>query len=384
MLEDVGPEAPDDPVEMNDQRGDTPTTPGLKKRGGVGRGMAQDDAALDLILFSREKKWSLVIPSARGLSTCAAGSAVNAANRLRVVQIDGATAIKEGAPEEPNWEHLVGEVNGTRYRVGLAARPELEYHLVGVGAKSLVKKEEDEEEEEEENTRKGKVKKGKKRKGGKAAAAGKGASSKKPLTAKEKKKAREEAASEAAAAAAAKLEADKPKDLTDGNGIEVLFDAVKHTYIISDDVEDKLILLFRNDPVAALKVHACYLKYFDLQINTMDNLRSRLWRRYVRFHLQHKVWDESRYESIRKRYEEVREQMQKANQLLDVTQLDASDTDSDEEKTEAEVSLPSEPSKEKKSKGKGKSKGKLAKGRMDDESSDEDNEAPPPRPASRK
>jgi len=372
MSEDVGPEVPDDPAQMNDLRGDTP---GLKKRGGVGRGMAQDDAALDLILFAREKKWSLVIPSARGLSTCAAGSAVNAANRLRVVPIEGATAIKEGAPEELNWEHLVGEVNGTRYRVGLAARPELEYHLVGVGAKSLVKKEGDEEEEE---IIKGK-KKGKKGKGGKAAAPGKGekggkGASKKPLSSKEKKKAREEAAAEAAAAAAAKLEADKPKDLTDGSGLEVLFDAVKQTYIISDDVEDKLILLFRNDPVAALKVHACYLKYYDLQVNTMDNLRSRLWRRYVRFHLQHKVWDESRYESIRIRYEAVRAELQKADQLLDVTQLDASDTDSDEEKTEAEVSVPSEPSasREKKSKGKGKSKGKSAKARMDDESDGDD------------
>jgi len=368
MDDRVGPEDGDGPLRLN-----TPATPALKKRGGVGRGMAQDDAALDLILFAREKKWSLTIPTTAGTTTCAAGSAVNAANRLRVVHIKGVTTLKGGV-EENNWEHLVGEVKGTRYRVGLAARPELEYHLVGFGAKSLVKSENEENNDDDEDGEKGKKgKKGKKSAKG-AAKARKGSllSNKKGAPQLKGKKA---AAAAAAAAASAKPEVEIPTDQSDGRGIEVLYDAVKNTYIISDSIEDQLILLFRNDPVAALRVHASYLKYFDMQVNTMDNMRNRMWRRYVRFHLQHKIWDDTRFLELCNRFEDIKRKNALAAQVLDASQLDSA-TDSDEEKNDSEAasvvsSVKSE--KIKKLKGKGKNKG---------ESSASEDEKP--RPSSRK
>jgi len=314
--------------------------------------MAQGDAALDLILFAREKKWSLVIPPTKGTTTCAAGSAVNAANRLRVVRIQGSTKTK-GDLVEDNWEHLMGEVNGTRYRVGLAARPELEYHLVGVGAKSLIKKEEEVIVELQEKGGK-KGKKGKK--GAAASAKGKGAAS--PASTKKGagpvKKGGKRGKN---AVEEEEPEIEVPTDQTDGRGIEVLFDPVKFTYILNDDVEDRLLLLFRNDPKAALRVDAAYLKYFDLKVNTMDHLRSRLWRRYVRFHLQHKIWDEARFEELCKRFDEAKVKAEAANKILDASQLEESSTDSEDEEAKlVDTSLAASSATEDSNKGKKKEK----------------------------
>lgn len=251
-------------------------------------GISRDN--VDLILFAREKKWSYLIPS----------NTPHLADRLRVIKITGITKRKEG--EEDNFDHLVGEINGTRYNVGMAARPELEYQIVGVGAKSLIKKE---EEPEEVVVAKGK--KGKKAKAAAAAAA-------KANAAKKKKKA----------------EVEIPSDQSEGQGIKVIFDTIKQTYIIHEDVEDQLILLFRNDPVAALKVDSAYLKYFDLEVNCMNSMRSRLWRRYVRKHLQEKIWNEQRWAELCMRFTQHRKKLEEAQKLLSAADLSSSDSEGED------------------------------------------------------
>jgi len=254
-----------------------------------------------------------------------AGAGLIAANRLRVVRIHGSTSYRN-QPAEDNWTHFVGEVDGSRYRVGGAARPELEVHIVGVGAKNLMIVEEKEqdvaaaEDDEDADAPGEKKKKGAK---GKAVKKGKGK--------KKKKKGAEEDA------AAAVL--DLPKDESGGSGVEVFFDPVKCTYIIHEEVEDKLILLFRNDPVKALQVDSASIKYFDLKINAMDHFRSRIWRRFVRVHLRHRIWDRQRFAELTTRWDEKRKKQKEAD-----AQALHSDTDSnppsDEEDNKKISNLP--------------------------------------------
>jgi len=338
------------------------------------------DQALDLILFAREKKWRYTVPPARENAEClrlvqearekeeaekvalaaasaaaeaeaeaaakkktkrraggksgkdeanveeaepevvvddgypppdppsvwsvVAGSGLIAANRLRVVRIQGSTSYRN-QPAEDNWTHFVGEVDGSRYRVGGAARPELEVHIVGVGAKNLIIVEEQDvvaAAEDDEDAPGGKKKKGAKAK----------------VVKKGKKKKKKGAAEDAAPTVL-----DLPKDESGGNGVEVFFDPVKCTYIIHEEVEDKLILLFRNDPVKALQVDSASIKYFDLNVNAMDNFRSRIWRRFVRVHLKHRVWDRQRFAELTARWDEKKKKQKEAD-----AQALHSDTDS--------------------------------------------------------
>lgn len=284
-------------VEME---GSQPKMPEIKKRLGV----AKDN--IDLILFAREKKWSLQIPS------CIAPHG----ERMRVAYIEDG---------EAKFDHLVGEVQGTRYDVGLCARPELEVHHVGVGARSLVAVEVEEVEEVEEV----KTKKGKKAKAPAKKAAAAAAAAAKKAKRKKGKNAVEEAE-----------EKEVPTDQTDGQGIEVIFDPVKSTYVISPLQEDQLILLFRNDPVAALRVDAAFLRYYDTRVNCMTNQKSRLWRRFVRAHLLDKIYDEARFQALCGRAEERARKAEEANKVWAAEELSSeedSQPDSNPEEDEEVV-----------------------------------------------
>ena len=289
--------------------GSQPKLPEIKKRLGV----AKDN--IDLILFAREKKWSLQIPS------CIAPHG----ERMRVAYIEDG---------ETKFDHLVGEVQGTRYNVGLCARPELEVHHIGVGARSLVVVETEEVEVVEVKAKKGKKAKA----AAKKAAAAAAAAAKK---AKKKGKKTEEVEVK-----------EVPTDQTDGQGIEVLFDPVKSTYILSPLQEDQLILLFRNDPVAALRVHAAFLRYYDTRVNCMTNQKSRLWRRFVRAHLLDKIYDEARFELLVNRAEDVARKAEEANKVWAAEEL-SSDEDSQPESNpeeEEEVVVEKVPKKKEKDK----------------------------------
>lgn len=226
--------------------------------------------------------------------------------------IPGARLRKTYMPQE-DYDHLFKEVTGPTF--GPPARPEIELHTVGVGSK---------------------------------------------IWEKWKKK-------DAEILVTAKEE-------TQGNGIEILFDYSKCMYILSELVEDKLILLLKTDRSKASIINSVYARVGKLEhhlsntFNIVTMEKQRIWRRFIREHLDPASKDKERLTLVEKRY--VEEQLEKERLkmeadregvLLDAAEL-SSDTDSwtassEEEEEEEEVD------KKKKKKGKvlGKKDGK-AKG----------------------
>ena len=134
----------------------------LKRRENV------DRTNIDLVLFTRQKKWATQVPLVPAPQN----------QRLRASRLS-----------DEELEHLMKEVQGQEF--GPPARPDLELQIVGVGA----------QEEEEQFDESG---------------------------------------------------AEIPTDRSGGNGVGVLFDAAKGIYVLSDSVEDSLLLLLRNDFQAAM------------------------------------------------------------------------------------------------------------------------------------
>jgi len=222
-----------------------------------------DKSNIDLVLFTRKKKFATVVPLVPAPHN----------ERLRVSRLS-----------DEDLEHLMKEVQGPEF--GPPARPELELQLVGVGA----------QEEEERYDAKGK---------------------------------------------------EIPTDRSEGNGIGVLFDAAKGVYIISDSLEDSLLLLLRNDFQAAMYIDSASSKAGDKDNYTvgpskypfpeapyLDEKRQRLWRRFVRIHLLPQMKNEERFLLIAARYEETKRKLEEANRVREAGEFSDEPTDSDEDSTD--------------------------------------------------
>lgn len=91
------------------------------------------------------------------------------------------------------------------------------------------------------------------------------------------------------------------QDDSDGRGIELLYDPAKQLYIFSLHVEDRLLLLIKNDMEKAMLINSCMTKFGVHEIFYVDMLRQRLWRRFIRLELLPLLQNKSRIKELIKR-----------------------------------------------------------------------------------
>ncbi len=153
---------------------------------------------------------------------------------------------------QKDYDHLDGTIKGTKY--GMCERPDVEVHTIGAGAK--------------------KVKKLKKKKG---------------LSKEERK---------------ADMEKYKmtPKDMSNGQGVEVMFDKAKKLYILTERQEDKLLLLLQNDPVRGLEVSECKTRNDNFEHSLVEPMQQKIWRRFCKLHLLPYLKNYKRMEELTQRW----------------------------------------------------------------------------------
>lgn len=134
------------------------------------------------------------------------------------------SSIRKVYLKDSEYHHLYDEVKGGKY--GEPSRPEISVYRVGVGAK---------------------VEKKKKKKG--------------------------------------VVDNRIPRDMSKGNGVEILYDSAKKLYILNESCEDRLILLVRNDPEKAAVVNSVVTYNGPFEYSYVDNFVQRAWRRFLSLHI---------------------------------------------------------------------------------------------------
>lgn len=242
------------------------------------KGVTAED--VDLIMASRQKKWSIQVPP---------------------VPVDGGTQTRFATiVEAEDMTHLFMEINTGEYDNN-CARPDLESWIIGAGAK------------EDKAT----------------------VFKRKPAPPKVDKDGNEVKLS--------KREKDKEKriktllkdfplhDKTKGKGMQILYDPARQVFVMSKQVEDKLILLLRNDYQAGNRISEVKIKYGKLELAYVDNHKQRLWRRFIRLYIEDMLYDDNRIISIARRWKKAKEEEIKRNTILAAEDVIYSATDSEEE-----------------------------------------------------
>ena len=84
-----------------------------------------------------------------------------------------------------------------------------------------------------------------------------------------------------------------------GDGVEVLYDHKKIMFIISDRVEDRLLVSLRINEIATNTVYSSTILLNDAEYSVADRLKQKLWRRFLRHYIgSHYQIDISYYNCI--------------------------------------------------------------------------------------
>jgi hypothetical protein len=242
------------------------------------KGVTAED--VDLIMASRQKKWSIEVPS---------------------VAVEGGTQTRYATIiEEEDMQHLFMEINTGEYDNN-CARPDLESWIIGVGAKN-----------DKATVFKRKTILPKKDKDGNDV----------KLSKREKDKEKR----------MKNLLKDFPLyDKTKGKGMQILYDSARQVFVMSKQIEDKLILLLRNDYQAGNRVSEVRTKYGKQELMYVDNHKQRIWRRFIRLYIEEMLDDDIRIISIARRWKKAKEEEIKKNTILAAEDVVYSATDSEEE-----------------------------------------------------
>ena len=125
-------------------------------------------------------------------------------------------------------------------------------------------------------------------------------------------------------------------DESDGDGLELLFDPAKSLYIVSQFIEDQIILLLRTNFMRATQINLIHVKCNQLHdtnsCNFISNLRQRTWRRFLRIFIVPVMNDIDRITQIEERYQAwqiEQEEKRKAGLLKAADDLSSSEDSED-------------------------------------------------------
>lgn len=130
------------------------------------------------------------------------------------------------------------------------------------------------------------------------------------------------------------------KDQSDGKGLEVLYDSGKSLYILTEYVEDCILLLLRRNFIVGSHVsigNFLCKENMTNKINMITEAKRRIWRRFVRHHLLHLLDDVERMTSVEMRYNAYIER--KAKEAIDNDEdiiRDAADLSSSEDSDDSQ------------------------------------------------
>ena len=241
---------------------------------------------VDLIMASRQKKWSIDVP---------------------VTPVEHGSTVRPAEIEDDDMTHLMMEIKEGEFDKN-ASRPDLELLVVGKGAKL-----------EEPSVYL--------RKNYREQLAAYKLAQKNAQSAKERKKLKKPKKG--------KLDQLLAKfpigDTSKGNGIELPFDSARKVFVLSPTLEDRLILLVRNDLAKACVINSGVTYFGKLTQAYIDAPKQRLWRRMIREHILPKLDDEKRMVAIARRVKAAKEAKALKEKVYTAEEVEYSDTDSGED-----------------------------------------------------
>lgn len=239
---------------------------------------------VDLIMASRQKKWSIEVP---------------------VTPVEHGSSVRSAQIEDEDMTHLMMEIKEGEFDNN-AARPDLELLVVGEGAKV---------EEPSEYLRKNY----------REQLAAYKLAQKNAQSAKERKRLKKPKKG--------KIDQMLAKfpigDTSKGKGIELPFDSAKNVFVLSPTLEDRIMLLARNDLQKAAVINSATTFYGKFTQNYVDAPKQKLWRRMVREYILPKLLDEKRMTAIIRRMKSAKEAKVLKEKVFTVEEVEYSATDSD-------------------------------------------------------
>lgn len=241
---------------------------------------------VDLIMASRQKKWSIDVP---------------------VTPVEHGSTVRPAMIDDDDMTHLMMEIKEGEFDKN-ASRPDLELLVVGKGAKT-----------EEPSVYL--------RKNYRELLEAYKAAQQNAQSAKEKKKLKKPKKG--------KLDQMLAKvpigDSSKGNGVEVPFDSARKVFVLSPTLEDRLMLLARNDLAKACVINSGVTYFGKLTEAYIDPPKQRIWRRMVREHLLPKLEDEKRMTAVARRVKAAKEANALKAKQWTADEIEYSDTDSGED-----------------------------------------------------
>jgi|MDTB01.1.fsa_nt_gb hypothetical protein len=245
---------------------------------------------VDLIMASRVKKWSIEVP---------------------IVPMPSHSTIRAAEISDEDMAHLLMEIKEGEFDKN-AARPDLELLTVGKGARK---------EEASVYKRTAYME---------AMRVYKEAKENPELTKEEKKKFKKPKKN-----ATDVLLSNHPMgDISQGKGVEIPYDSARKVFVLSPTLEDRLLLLIRNDLPKASVVNQGVTFYGKANTVYSDRLYQRQWRRLLREHFLPKLQNEKRMVAIAKRLKAAKDKSKVKGKILTADEVEYSATDSDESEEE--------------------------------------------------
>ena len=267
-----------------DTREDAMTEEELKEKYLKRAAVTSDD--VDLIMASRTKKWSIEVP---------------------VVPLPIHSTVRPAEISDEDMTHLFMEIKEGEFDKN-SARPDLELLTVGKGARK-----------EEPSVYKRKAYQ-------EGLRLYKEARANQNLSAADRRKVKKPKKT----ATDSLLDKAPIGDTSNGKGIEVPYDRARKVFVLSPTLEDRLMMLVRNDLKKACIVNQGITYYGKFETAYVDNGYQRLWRRLVREHILPKLENEKRIVAIAKRFKASKNKAAKEKVLM-VEEIEYSATDSEDE-----------------------------------------------------
>ena len=116
--------------------------------------------------------------------------------------------------------------------------------------------------------------------------------------------------------------------------MNILFYTSQNTYILSENVEDRLILQYLYDPKSTKVIHKSWFKIKDNVTNVLNDNKQKVWRRFLRLYIEPLLKDNKRMELFKSRILIAMKDMRLERKIIDSDVLaeDLSSDDDDDKK----------------------------------------------------
>jgi hypothetical protein len=116
--------------------------------------------------------------------------------------------------------------------------------------------------------------------------------------------------------------------------MNILFYTSQNTYILSEYVEDRLILQYLYDPKSTKIIYKSWFKIKNIITNVLDDNKQKVWRRFLRLYIEPLLKDNKRMELFKSRILIAMKDMRLERKIIDsdVRAEDLSSDDDDDKK----------------------------------------------------